>query len=193
MKHITVFCGSVLGHDPVYEQIARDTGIFLARMGMHVIYGGSRAGLMGAVANGALSAGGPVTGILPKFLQEREVAHTSLTELILVDSMHQRKTLLHERCDAFLTLPGSIGTMEELFEMLTWAQLGLHRKPVGLLNAHGFYDSLIALLDHMVNQGFLKASNRELLLIDTDLDVLLRRMEHWQAPNSGVVMRPENS
>jgi uncharacterized protein (TIGR00730 family) len=192
MKRITVFCGSVTGHDTIYQGIARDTGIFLARKNVEVVYGGSRAGLMGAVANGALSVGGKVIGVLPRFLQERELAHTSLTELILVDNMHERKALLNDLSDGFISLPGSIGTMEELFEILTWAQLGLHRKPVALLNFRGFYDSLIALLDHMVTQGFLKASNRELLLVGNDLDELYSRMSAWESPISTSVMHRNN-
>jgi uncharacterized protein (TIGR00730 family) len=138
---------------------------------------------MGAVAGGALSEGGKVIGVLPNFLRSKEIAHEGLTELILVDSMHERKTKLHELSDGVIALPGGFGTIEELFEMLTWAQLGLHKKPIGLLNIHRFYDPLNSLLKRMVAKGFLKKTNFDMLLVSDEIDELLEKMDQYSAPD----------
>lgn len=185
MKSIAVFCGSSTGSDPVYEADALLLGQTLAASRIELVYGGAKVGLMGAVASGVLDAGGRVTGILPRFLQTKEVAHESLTELILVDTMHERKKIMHDRCDGVIALPGGFGTMEEFFEVLTWGQLGLHRKPVGLLNTAGFYDSLINFFQHMVQKGFLREINRDMVLVSDDVHGLLDRMTRYTAPVVG--------
>src|SRR5918993_5316430 len=156
MKSVAIFCGSSSGTDPLYKVQATALGITLAHQRIEIIYGGAKVGLMGAVADAALSAGGKVTGVIPRFLRSKEIAHKNLTELIIVGSMHERKTKMHELCDGIIALPGGFGTLEELFEILTWAQLGLHKKPIGLLDVNGFYDNLNLLLQTMVHQGFLK-------------------------------------
>lgn len=185
MKNITVFCASSPGLNEVYMSAAFTTGQALATRGIGLVYGGAKVGLMGAVADGALAAGGKVTGVLPDFLRSKEIAHTGLTELIVVESMHARKTKMNDLCDGIIALPGGFGTLEELFEILTWSQLGLHKKPVGLLNVNGFYDSLDALLQHMVKEGLLKEVNRTMLLISADIDDLLLQMGQYVAPEVG--------
>ena len=182
MKRIVVFCGSSSGTDPVYAARAYETGAILARSGIGLVYGGARVGLMGAVADGALAHGGEVIGVLPRFLSGKEIGHHGLTDLILVDTMHERKTKMHELSDGVITLPGGFGTMEELFEMLTWGQLGLHAKPVGILNVARFYDELISLLQTMVDRGFLKTENQQMLLFADTLEDLLARMQTYEAP-----------
>ncbi len=185
MKSIAVFCGSSMGVDPVYLSQAILLGRTLADKNIQLIYGGARIGLMGAVADGALKNHGTVIGVLPHFLKSKEIAHVGLTELILVDSMHERKTKMHELCNGIIALPGGLGTLEELFEMLTWGQLGLHKKPVGLLNVKGFYNNLNLLLENMVHQGFLKEVNYKMLLVSSDIDDLLHQMNHYVAPDVG--------
>ncbi|PSK94373.1 TIGR00730 family Rossman fold protein [Taibaiella chishuiensis] len=182
MKSIVVFCGSSYGNQPVYEEQAVVLGQTLARNGIRLIYGGASVGLMGAVANAALQAGGTVIGVIPRFLNSREIAHIGLSELILVESMHERKAKMNELCDGVITLPGGFGTMEELFEMLTWSQLGLHTKPIGLLNTAGYYDPLNYMVKTMEEQGFLKPVYREMLLTDENVDVLLAKMKSYTAP-----------
>ena len=154
----------------------------MAHLEIDMIYGGSNAGLMGAVANGALSEGGKVVGVIPEFLVDKELAHEGLSELILVKSMHERKYKMNELCDGVIALPGGYGTLDELFEMLTWGQLGLHKKPVALYNIHGYYNTLINLVQHMVSSGFLNESNQKMLLINEDLDALLKEMNEYVAP-----------
>src|SRR5918993_1835297 len=154
MKSVAIFCGSSSGTDPLYKVQATALGITLAHQRIEIIYGGAKVGLMGAVADAALSAGGKVTGVIPRFLRSKEIAHTDLTELIMVESMHERKTKMHELCDGIIALPGGFGTLEELFEILTWAQLGLHKKPIGLLDVQGYFDPLLSFLDHAMDQGF---------------------------------------
>lgn len=183
MKNITVFCASSFGDNSGFEAAAYNLGKLLAENGIGLVYGGAQVGLMGAVANGALHAGGSVVGVLPMFLQTKEIAHAGLTELIVVDTMHERKTIMSDRCDGIIALPGGFGTMEELFEVLTWAQLGLHKKPIGLLNVAGFYNALIAFVDQMVSNGLLKQVNRDMLLVAEDADVLLQMMNDYVAPN----------
>lgn len=182
MKRIVVFCGSSSGTDPVFEARAYETGSLLAQLGIGIIYGGARVGLMGALADGALAHGGEVIGVLPRFLSGREIGHAGLTDLIVVETMHERKTKMHELSDGVITLPGGFGTLEELFEMVTWGQLGLHRKPVGVLNVGGFYNDLSELLQTMVTKGFLKEENRRMLLFADTIEGLLEEMRNYQAP-----------
>jgi len=185
MKRVTVFCGSSLGNDPQFQIQAKLLGQTLAKQNIELVYGGAKIGLMGAVADGALSEEGKVIGVLPKFLRSKEIAHEGLTQLILVDSMHERKTKMNELCDGVIALPGGFGTMEEFFEMLTWAQLGLHQKPVGILNINGFYDSLIVLAQTMVDGGLLKEVNQKMLLVSDNIDDLLNKMRSYVAPVVG--------
>lgn len=182
MKNIAVFCGSSSGFDERYEAHAYLTGKVLAQKGIRVIYGGACVGLMGAVANGALEAGGEVVGVLPFFLQTKEITHTGLTALHLVETMHERKLKMHELSDGIIALPGGFGTMEELFEMLTWAQLGLHGKPMGLLNTAGYYDHLIAFISTMTQGGLLKETDADRLLVDESVEKLLIQMGNYKAP-----------
>ena len=162
--------------------MAAATGTFLAGQGIEVIYGGGKVGLMGVLADAALEAGGKVTGIIPRFLQTREVAHQQLTRLIAVENMHERKALIYEMSDGFMALPGGYGTLDEFFEMLTWGQLGLHPKPVGLLNIEGFFDHILSSLDHMVKEGFLHEINRRMVLCDHQPEALLELMLAYKAP-----------
>jgi len=185
MKNITVFCGSSFGSDEKYKEQATLLGQTLAKQNIQLIYGGANVGLMGAVADGVLSEGGKAIGVLPHFLQSKEIAHAHLTELILVESMHERKTKMNDLCDSVIALPGGFGTLEELFEMITWAQLGLHKKPIAILNIDGFYDDLIKLVQTMVDKGFLKQINQEMLLVSDDIDELLEKMRNYEAPNVG--------
>ena len=182
MKRIAVFCGSSSGKNDVYREQAAATGKFLARQGIDLVFGGGKVGLMGVLADAALEAGGKVIGVIPRFLQTKEVAHDQLTELIAVETMHQRKALIHEMSDGFIALPGGYGTLEELFEMLTWGQLGLHPKPVGLLNIEGFFDHILSSLDHMVQEGFVHEINRKMVLCDHHPEDLLKQMLAYQAP-----------
>ena len=157
-------------------------GRILAHQNIRIIYGGAKVGLMGAIADAALSEGGKVVGVIPRFLRSKEIAHDGLTELIMVESMHERKTKMHELSDGMIALPGGFGTLEELFEILTWAQLGLHKKPIGLLDINGFYDHLKKLLLTMVDKGFLKEINYNMLLISDDINDLLGQMKRYIAP-----------
>ena len=185
MKRITVFCASSFGTEKIYEEQAIALGKTLAEQNIELVYGGANVGLMGAVADGALNAGGKVIGVLPNFLRSKEIAHLGLTELILVESMHERKTKMNDLCDGVIALPGGFGTLEELFEMLTWAQLGLHKKPIAILNVNGFYDSLIALLQTMTEKGLLKEVNQKMLLVSNTIDDLLYQMKNYVAPTVG--------
>ena len=182
MKSVTVFCGSSSGTDPIYRSQAAMLGATLAQQNIRVIYGGAKVGLMGAVADAALSEGGKVVGVIPRFLRSKEIAHEGLTDLIMVESMHERKTKMQELCDGMIALPGGFGTLEELFEILTWAQLGLHKKPIGLLDINGFYDHLKKLLLTMVDKGFLEEINYNMLLISDDINDLLGQMKRYIAP-----------
>ena len=185
MKRITVFCASSFGTEKIYEEQAILVGKTLAEQNIELVYGGANVGLMGAVADGALNAGGKVIGVLPNFLRSKEIAHLGLTELVLVESMHERKTKMNDLCDGVIALPGGFGTLEELFEMLTWAQLGLHKKPIAILNINGFYDSLIALLQTMTEKGLLKEVNQKMLLVSDSIDDLLHQMQNYTAPTVG--------
>jgi uncharacterized protein (TIGR00730 family) len=185
MKSITVFCGSSFGSDEIFKNQAILLGQTLAQQNIQLVYGGADVGLMGAVADGALQEGGKVIGVLPRFLQSKEIAHTQLAELIVVETMHERKAKMNELCDGVIVLPGGYGTLEEFFEMITWAQLGLHQKPIGILNIDGFYDDLIKLVQNMVEKGFLKQVNQEMLLISNSIDELLQKMRNYKAPAVG--------
>ena len=186
MKQVCVFCGSNAGHDPRYLSAAEMVGKTLAARGLGLVYGAGNIGLMGAVADACLAAGGEVIGIIPQALMGKEVAgrpvdHQTLTRCEVVDSMHTRKARMAELSDGFIALPGGFGTFEELCEILTWSQLGFHSKPVGVLNVNGFYDPLLALFDRAVEDGFLRAQNRDMALVDTDIERLLERMENYRA------------
>ena len=185
MKRITVFCGSSFGTDKDFEEQAYLLGKTLALQGLDLVYGGAKVGLMGAVANGAMENGGKVIGVLPKFLGSKEIAHDGLTELIIVETMHERKTKMSELCDGVIALPGGFGTLEELFEIVTWAQLGLHSKPIGILNTNGFYDQLIDMIQTMVDKGFLKSVNQQMLLSANTISELLEKMKNYYAPVVG--------
>ena len=186
MKRLCVFCGSNAGHRPDYRLAAEAVGRTLAKQGIGLVYGAGNIGLMGAVADACLAAGGEVIGIIPQALMGKEVAgrpvdHQTLTRIEVVDSMHTRKARMAELSDGFIALPGGFGTFEELCEILTWSQLGFHTKPVGLLNVAGFYDPLLALFDRAVTDGFLREQNRAMALVDTDIDRLLTRMANYRA------------
>lgn len=175
-KRVCVFCASSMGRDPRYAEAAREVGGLLAASGYGLVYGGGNIGLMGVVADAVLAAGGEVIGVIPRGLEQKEVAHRGLSQLLVTDGMHARKQKMYELSDAFMTLPGGFGTMDELFETLTWAQLGDHQKPVGLLNVAGFYDPLIAMVDHQVREGVLRKEYRGLLQTDDDAARLLTRL-----------------
>jgi len=176
MNSITVFCGSNTGNNPAFIEKAEELGELLAWRKIKLVYGGGKVGLMGKIADAVLAAGGEVVGIIPNFLARKEVAHDGLTEMIRVDSMHERKMRMNKLCDGFIAMPGGFGTLEELFEVITWSQLGLHGKPVGILNVAGFYDYLFALLDHMVEARLLRETNRDIVLSATDPEELLKKM-----------------
>lgn len=184
MKRITVYCASSLGSHQIYKEKATLLGQILANQGIELVYGGAKVGLMGAVADGALVAGGKVIGILPHFLAEKELQHNSLTEIILVDTMHERKAMMGELGDGFIALPGGFGTMEELFEMLTWAQLSLHNKPIGILNIDGYYDALLVFIEKMIEGGLLKEEYKSLLLVSSDIENLLQQMKNYVPPTN---------
>jgi uncharacterized protein (TIGR00730 family) len=184
MKSIVVFCGSSEGYNECYREAAYELGQTLAGRNIAVIYGGAKVGLMGALADGVLHNGGKIVGVIPTFLQTKEVAHDGLTELITVHTMHDRKLKMHELSDGIIAMPGGWGTMEELFEMMTWSQLGLHRKPIGLLNVNGYYDALVALCSNMVQEGFLNENVKATLLSNESINDLLEQMESYVAPDA---------
>lgn len=179
MKRVCVFCGSNSGSRPSYIQAAHRLGTLLAQSGVGVVYGGARVGIMGMIADSALAAGGEVIGVLPDFLFNKELAHAGLTELHIVASMHERKAKMAEYSDAFIALPGGLGTFEEIFEMLTWTQLGVHKKPCGLLNVEGYYDPLRAQLDRAVSDGFLRSLHRDIAIVEEDPEALLARLRDY--------------
>lgn len=182
MKRVCVFCGSSPGADPRYAEAADAVGRTLAGRGIGLVYGGGNVGLMGRVADAALDAGGEVIGVIPNALVSKEVAHARLTRLDVVGSMHERKARMAELSDAFVALPGGVGTLEELFEILTWSQLGLHAKPCGLLDVGGYFRPLLTFLDHAVTERFVKPKHRALLLAGESIDDLLERFATWRAP-----------
>ena len=185
MKRLAVYCGSATPVDPVYMETACSVGRLLAERGIGIVYGGGRLGLMGAVADSALAAGGEVIGVIPEALVGSEVAHKGCTELHIVAGMHERKRLFTDLSDGFLTIPGGVGTMDELWEAISWAQLGYHDKPVGLLNKAGFFDHLIAFNAHMVEVGFIREAHRGIMIVDDTLDGLLQKMANY-APHKPI-------
>ena len=184
MERICVFCGSNSGASPDYARAAARMGTLLAERGITLIYGGGHVGLMGVLADAALKAGGRVIGVIPEALEAREVAHTGLTELRVVRSMHERKALMSELADGFIALPGGIGTMEEWFEVWTWGQLGIHPKPLGMLNVAGYYDHLLAFFDRMVADGFLPHAHRSMAIVGKDAEDLLARLAEYVPPRT---------
>jgi len=193
MKSIAVFCASSPGFDDIYMQSAYVAGQVIAGKRIRLVYGGGQVGLMGAVANGALAEGGEVIGVIPHFLNRKEIGHKGVTELHVVDSMHERKQMMNDLCEGVITLPGGFGTMEELFEMITWGQLGLHRKPIGLLNIKGFYDHMISFVNHMVEVGLLTVENRNMLLVSDDIEHLLALMADYEAPRQSKWLTKEQN
>jgi uncharacterized protein (TIGR00730 family) len=183
MRSLCVFCGSSPGARSDYAATARMLGASLARRAVRLVYGGARVGLMRELADAVLHAGGEVTGVIPESLRAREVAHTDLRDLRIVGSMHERKALMSDLADGFLAIPGGAGTLEEFFEMWTWAQLGIHRKPCGLLNVHGYFDGLLTFLDHAVSERFLLREHRAMVLVDDDAERLLERFIAYRAPD----------
>lgn len=180
MERLCIFCGSSAGADPVYRAIAEELGRILAAKNIAIVYGGGNVGLMGALADSALAAGGEVIGVIPEHLMAREVGHKGLTKLHVVKSMHERKALMADLSDAFLALPGGFGTFEEFCEVLTWSQLGLHQKPCALLNVNGYYTPLLQMFDHAVGERFLKPENRRIVLANSDVNEILREMDEWK-------------
>ncbi|GGW43047.1 LOG family protein [Arenibacter certesii] len=180
MKSVVVFCGSNVGNDPKIIQMASQLGEAFAKDNIKLIYGGAKIGIMGKLAAGVLNNNGEVIGVIPDFLKLKEVFHTQLTQLIITKNMHERKLKMHDLSDAIIALPGGFGTLEELFEMVTWAQLGLHQKPIGILNINGFYDELLAFMRTMVNKGFLKQENYDMLIVDDSIGGLLSKMKNYQ-------------
>jgi uncharacterized protein (TIGR00730 family) len=176
LRRIAVFCGASNGNHPDYAAATHELGVELARRKITVVYGGGRAGLMGVVADAALAEGGQVIGVITKLLQNRELAHTGNTELHIVETMHERKMMMANLADAFIALPGGLGTLDELFEILAWAQLGIHAKPVGLLNTRGFYDSLWKFMDHVDHEGFLRLNHRTDIVVDPGVHAILDRL-----------------
>ena len=180
LTSVAVFCGSSSGNDPEIIKQAYILGETFANQEITLVYGAAKIGVMGRVAEGALDHNGKVIGVIPEFLKMKEVVHLGLTELIITENMHQRKLKIHELSDGFIALPGGFGTFEELFEIITWSQLGLHQKPIGLLNINGFYDHLICMLKTMVTKGLLKPENHELLIVDQNIESLLYKMVHFK-------------
>jgi uncharacterized protein (TIGR00730 family) len=181
---ICVYCGSRTGVDASHAQAARDVGRTIGQRSWQLVYGGGKVGLMGIVADAVLAHGGRVVGVIPRMLMDREVGHTDLQELHVVDTMHQRKQMMAERAQAFLALPGGIGTLEELFEVWTWRQIGYHARPIGLLNVAGYYDALLGFLQHSVDQGFLGAAQRQVLQVGEDASDLVERLHSQAGPAS---------
>lgn len=179
LKRIAVYCASSRGYDPYYMEEAERLGRAIGSLGKSLVYGGAHVGLMGAVADGVLSEGGKAYGVIPEFLQVKELEHHGLTECIVVGTMHERKAKMAEMADGIIALPGGFGTMEELFEMITWAQLKLHQKPIGLLNINGFYNPLMTFVDKMIEAGFVKEEYRSLLIVEKDARFLLKKMEEF--------------
>ncbi len=189
-RRICVFCGSSLGKNTIYREGAARMGRAIACRGKVVIYGGGRVGLMGVVADAALAAGGTVIGVIPEFLSTKEIAHEGVTKMHTVPSMHVRKALMAEQSDAFLALPGGLGTYDEFCEIVTWAQLGLHSKPIGLLNLNRFFDGMILQIERAVDDGFCRPEHRELFLVDDDPDRLLAALDTYVAPDVAKWLEP---
>ncbi|HLX72656.1 MAG TPA: TIGR00730 family Rossman fold protein [Verrucomicrobiae bacterium] len=190
-KRLCVFCGSSHGVNPVYAKAAKETGAELARRGIALVYGGGNVGLMGVLADAVLAGAGHVIGVIPEALMAREVGHRGLPDLRIVKTMHERKALMAELSDGFVALPGGFGTFEEFFEIVTWAQLGLHSKPCGLLNVNGFYDPLLNLVDRAIDERFIKPRQRELIAVESDFGTLLDRMANQHVPHEPKWIRKE--
>jgi len=182
IRRVCAFCGSNVGSDPAYRDAARELGEEIVRRGWALVYGGGRVGLMGVLADAALTAGGEVVGVIPEMLATKELLHTGATQMHVAPGMHARKALMEELADAFVALPGGFGTFEELLEIITWAQLGLHTKPIGLLNVRGFYDGLIGVFDHAIAEGFIKEKHRGLVVAARTAAELLNRLETHEMP-----------
>ncbi|GGD44795.1 TIGR00730 family Rossman fold protein [Erythrobacter arachoides] len=192
MNRLAVYCGSASPADPRYIDLAREVGRTLAQRGIGVVYGGGKAGLMGALATAALEAGGEVIGVIPQALVDMEVANRDCTELHVVQTMHQRKQAFTDLADGFVTLPGGVGTLDELWEAISWAQLGYHAKPVGLLNALGYYDGLVAFNRHMADVGFVREAHRGIMIVGETIEELLAKMADFQPVSTIVQMRVED-
>lgn len=182
LKRICVFCGSNPGNDPAYLAAAQALGASIATRGYELVYGGAEVGLMGAVADAALEAGGRVVGVMPKALIDKEIGHKNLSEQHIVSSMHERKALMADLSDGFIALPGGVGTLEEIFEIWTWAQLGHHDKPLAFMNVLGFYDPLCAFLDHQSSEGFVRKGHRDMAIFSKDAEEILQAFENYDAP-----------
>ncbi len=182
MKQVCIFCGSYQGTQPMYMTAAHAMGMGLAQRGLGLVYGGGRVGLMSAVADGTLAGGGKAVGVIPQSLVDRELAHPNLSEIHVVTSMHTRKAMMAEISDAFIAMPGGFGTLDELFEIITWAQLGFHHKPIALLNIGGYFDPLLTFIDHMATEGFIKPKDREAVLVKNEVDELLDTLLTYQPP-----------
>jgi uncharacterized protein (TIGR00730 family) len=182
MKAVCVYCGSSFGANPIYTEAAQAFGRALVASNLGLVYGGGKVGLMGVIADTVMAGGGRAIGVIPELLVDKEVGHAGLTELHVVPDMHHRKKMMADLSDAFVALPGGAGTLEELFEVYTWAQLGYHRKPVGILNIGGFYDPLTTLLDHTVREGFMREAYLEMLQTDSDPVALIAKLKHYHAP-----------
>jgi hypothetical protein len=193
LTKICVFCGSSDGNDVHITEAAIGLGTLFSEKGITLIYGAAKIGVMGTIAQTMLDAKGEVIGIIPQFLKKKEVVHLGLSQLITTENMHERKLQMQEQSDGFIALPGGFGTLEELFEIITWLQLGLHSKPIGLLNVNGFYDHLLKLLETMVRKGFLKMENYELLLVDSSIESLLQKMEDFKSPKIPKWLSPERT
>ena len=176
MKSICVFCGSSKGFSPIYSEVAEKLGQSFAAKGIKLVYGAGNVGLMGVIADAVLGEGGEVLGVIPNFLKEREVCHTRLTELVVTETMHERKQIMEERSDGVIVMPGGYGTLDEFFEMLTWKQLHRHNKPIGILNVNGYYDPLMAHVQKMVEEGFLKEANVHLFCVSDSIEELIQKM-----------------
>ena len=178
MKNILIYCGSSAGHNEIYKNTATHVGKTLANQGLNLVYGGGSVGLMGTVADAILANGGEAIGVIPSFMELWEVQHKGLTECIVTQTMHTRKQIMAEKSDAVIALPGGWGTLDELFEILTWRQLGLHKMPVGILNTNGFYDPMIVMLERMVSEGFVKEANLKMLIVDDNIESLLEKLRN---------------
>ncbi|MFM6852925.1 MAG: TIGR00730 family Rossman fold protein [Sphingopyxis sp.] len=192
MKYVAVYCGSATPQDPAYIALATQVGTVLARRGIGVVYGGGRLGLMGAVADAALAAGGQVIGVIPQALVGAEVAHQGCTRLHVVPGMHERKKMFTDLADGFVTIPGGVGTMDELWEAISWAQLGYHAKPVGLLNAAGFYDDLIRFYRHMADVGFIRPAHANIMVVEQEIEQLLDAMAAYTPHQTIFAMKADN-
>lgn len=184
LKSICVYCGSNPGADPAYAEAAQAVGQALAKAGLRLVYGGGQVGLMGILADAAIDAGGQVTGVIPSFLHHKEIAHPRVADMHIVETMHERKMMMAEKADAFIAMPGGLGTLEELFEMWTWSQLGRHQKPLGLLNVNGYWDQMLGFLDHMQAEGFVEARHREMLACENSPEAVIDALKSHEYPGT---------